>query len=180
MTTSRDEPLATVLDDGGRVALRFRRRLPHPPEKVWRALTESEHLQHWMPCDLVGERRAGAALTLPFWPAHVERYGIDDPVLQGEIRVWEPPSVFEWTWDTEVLRWELAADGDGTVLTFTTWPGDDDPAGAANTAAGYHVCLDALAGLLDGRSQPPLVDVDVGPWNDRYAELLGVAPAGPS
>ena len=59
MTTSRDEPLATVLDDDGRVALRFRRRLPHPPEKVWRALTESEHLQHWMPCDLVGERRAG-------------------------------------------------------------------------------------------------------------------------
>ena len=30
----------------GRPALRFTRRLAHPPEKVWRALTEPELIAH--------------------------------------------------------------------------------------------------------------------------------------
>lgn len=32
--------------------LRFARRLPHAPEKVWRALTEPEHLSVWFPTDI--------------------------------------------------------------------------------------------------------------------------------
>ena len=27
----------------------------HPPEKVWRALTEPEHLAHWFPTTIEGE-----------------------------------------------------------------------------------------------------------------------------
>lgn len=96
-----------------------------------------------MPCDIVGGRREGADIEMPFWPPHVEKYGIQTPTLHGKIRVWDPPRVFEWTWDTDVLRWELAADDDATILTFTTWLGNDD-AGAANTAAGYHACLASL------------------------------------
>ncbi len=122
-----DPTMATLLEADGRVGLRFVRHLAHPPEKVWRAITESEHLQHWMPCDIVGERRAGATVELPFWPAHVEAYDIEDPILAGEIRVWDPPSVFEWTWASDLLRWELVPDGDGTVLTLTTWFGDAGP-----------------------------------------------------
>ena len=30
------------------------RDLPHPPAKVWRALTEPEHLREWAPFDAVG------------------------------------------------------------------------------------------------------------------------------
>ena len=76
-----DPTMATLLEADGQVGLRYVRRLAHPPEKVWRALTESEHLRHWLPCDIVGERRAGAPIELPFWPEHVESYGIEDPVL---------------------------------------------------------------------------------------------------
>lgn len=171
-----DRPVATVLSDDGRLGLRYERRLAHPPEKVWRALTESEHLRHWMPCDLVGERRAGARLELPFWPDHVARYGIDEPTPEGEIVVWQPPAVFEWTWSTDVLRWELTPAGGGTHLTFTTWLGDGDPAGAAGAGAGYHVCLDALAELLDTGSAGPLVDAGTERWQAAYAEAVaGVA-----
>jgi uncharacterized protein YndB with AHSA1/START domain len=174
-----DAPLATVLDDEGRVGLQYLRRLAHPPEKVWRALTESEHLQHWMPCDLIGERRAGARLELPFWPAHVEKYGIETPTLQGEIRAWDPPRLFEWTWDTDVLRWELEAVDGGTVLTFTTWLGDDRMGGdLANTGAGYHVCLDHLAAWLDDEPRGALVDADVGPWEARYTAAVEAALEG--
>jgi len=42
--------------------LRFTRSLPHPPEKVWRALTEPEHLDAWFPTTIEGDRQAGAAL----------------------------------------------------------------------------------------------------------------------
>jgi uncharacterized protein YndB with AHSA1/START domain len=31
------------------IAVRFTRLLPHPPEKVWRALTEAGHLAAWFP-----------------------------------------------------------------------------------------------------------------------------------
>jgi uncharacterized protein YndB with AHSA1/START domain len=164
--------MGTAVHAEGHWTLRFERRLRHPPEKVWRALTESEHLQHWMPADIVGERRAGAPIELPFWPAQVERYRIEQPVLHGEIRVWEPPEVFEWTWDVDVLRWELRADGEGTVLTFTTRLGEPSAEHPANTAAGYHVCLDQLIELLDTGSVGPLEDADVSELEQRYGEAL--------
>ena len=123
--------LGTIRRQPNGLSVRYVRRFRHPPERVWQALTESDHLRHWMPCDIVGERRAGATIELPFWPDHVSKYDIETPTLHGEIRVFQPPAVFEWTWDTDVLRWELAPDGDGTVLTFTTLLGDD-VAGARN------------------------------------------------
>ncbi|PZG03110.1 SRPBCC domain-containing protein, partial [Nonomuraea aridisoli] len=38
-----------TLHPDGRTTLRLQRRLPHPPEKVWRAITEPEHLAAWFP-----------------------------------------------------------------------------------------------------------------------------------
>lgn len=166
-----DDDLGTLqrTDDG--YVVRFERIFAHPRQKVWAAITESEHLAHWLPCDIVGERTAGAAITLPFWPAHVERYGIDTPELDGHIEVWDPPSVFEWWWSTDRLRWELHDIADGTRLVFTTWLGPQGH-GAAGTAAGYHACLANLTELLDTGTAPPLVDVDVTPFETAYGELV--------
>ena len=166
------EPMASVLHDSDRVGLRYHRSLGHPPAKVWRALTESEHLRHWLPCDIVGERRAGADVQLPFWPDHIETF--DEPMLTGQILVWEPTSVFEWTWAGDVLRFEFAPRDHGTALTFTTWFADPDI--TAGAGAGYHVCLDHLARLLDGAGDLPLTDESVRAEADRllqrYTELL--------
>jgi uncharacterized protein YndB with AHSA1/START domain len=49
-------------ETGGTWRLRFERRLAHPPEKVWRALTEPEHLEAWFPTTIEGEFETGAAL----------------------------------------------------------------------------------------------------------------------
>lgn len=89
--------------------------------------------------------------------------------------------MFEWSWDTDRLRWELAADGDDTILTLTVWIGEpqkhgadggspDDATGTASAAAGYHVCLDHLQALLDDAE--PLVEAGVGGLQARYRELL--------
>src|SRR5438874_2545629 len=44
---------------GGRWRVRFTRRLGHPPEKVWRALTEPAHLATWFPTTIEGDRADG-------------------------------------------------------------------------------------------------------------------------
>jgi uncharacterized protein YndB with AHSA1/START domain len=168
-----DSSTATLLEADGGVALRFVRHLAHRPEKVWRAITESEHLGAWFPADIVGPRETGATIELPFWPAHVEAYGIPTPVLDGQILVWQPPEVFELMWSTDRLRFELAPDGDGTTLTFTTWLSDAGK-GAEQTAAGYHLCFDQLAELLDtGSVRTPLVELSVDRLEQHYREAFG-------
>src|ERR1700737_5024670 len=52
--------------DDGPSRLRFVRILPHPPERVWRAITEPDELIHWFPTTIEGERAAGAALRFSF------------------------------------------------------------------------------------------------------------------
>lgn len=182
MTTSTDR-LGTVLRGDGRMGLRYVRRLRHRPDKVWRALTESDQLRHWFPCDIVGERVPGAELQLPFWPEHVEAHGIATPVVPGRLHVWDPPHVFEWSWDTDRLRWELEADGDATVLTLTVWIGDprahgpdggspDDATGTASAAAGYHVCLDQLEVVLVEGEAGPLTGTDPQQLQSQYRALV--------
>lgn len=141
----------------GRYQLRFRRSLGHPPEKVWRALTEPEHLRAWFPADIEGERAAGARLRFVF------RHDEGDP-SEGEMRVYDPPSVLEFRWGDELLRFELEPEGDGTVLTFLNT--FDELGKAARDAAGWHTCLDVLAYELGGETPP-------WPHRERWAEVHG-------
>ncbi|HEX6165290.1 MAG TPA: hypothetical protein VFZ30_00780, partial [Acidimicrobiales bacterium] len=93
------------------------------------------------------------------------------PTVPGTIRVWDPPRVFEWTWDTDLLRWELEPTDEGTLLVLTTWLGDTDTP-VVNTAAGYHVCLAHLVELLDTGHADPVVEDDPTPWEARYQDIL--------
>jgi uncharacterized protein YndB with AHSA1/START domain len=129
----------------GRWRLRYVRRLPHPREKVWRALTEPEHLAAWFPAKIEGGWAAGAPL----------RFVIVDwelPPTEGEVLAVEPPSLLEYRWDTDVLRFELEPDGDGCVLTFLDT--FDELGKAARDGAGWHACLDALELDLGGEEAP--------------------------
>jgi uncharacterized protein YndB with AHSA1/START domain len=125
--------LGTLSHQGDRWTLSFTRRLAHPREKVWRAVTEPEHLKAWYPQEIVGECRAGD--------------GFD-----GQMLVFDPPSVMEFTWGPDLLRIELEPDGAGTLLTLTDT--FDDQGKAARDAAGWHECLDLLASDLDSTPRP--------------------------
>jgi uncharacterized protein YndB with AHSA1/START domain len=147
-----ERDLGRIVYDGDLVGVRFVRHYPHPIQRVWRAITESDQLRAWFPCDIVGKRAEGAEIACEFWPAHVAKYSIPEPVMTGEVQVWEPPRIFQWTWGGDVLRFELEPVAIvETTLTFTSWLVETRAEGAANTAAGYHVCLTALEALLDGR-----------------------------
>jgi len=138
---------------GDRWQLHFTRRLPHPPEKVWQALTMPEHLEAWFPNDIEGERKEGATLR------HVFRSG-EAPDMEGEMRVFQPPAVLEFTWGDDLLRFELRAtdDGNATVLDFVDVL--EDVGKAARDGAGWHVKFDALEAHLAGEpAQPDEMDV---------------------
>ncbi|MGH9265874.1 MAG: SRPBCC family protein [Acidimicrobiales bacterium] len=142
---------------GDRWTLTFVRRLPHPPEKVWRALTEPEHLAAWFPSEIHGERAAGAPLRFVF--AHGE-----GPPTEGEMLTYDPPSVLEYRWEQEVLRFHLRPEGDGCVLTFVDT--FDELGKAARDGAGWHACLDVLEHHLAG-TEPPWTPQ--GHWSDVHA-----------
>src|SRR5581483_10379018 len=89
-------------------SLSFEFDLPHPPEKVWRALTDPELLAEWL-LPVVGlELRPGAALTLkaqpqPGW----------DGIVNGRVLEVEAQRKLSYAW--------VVGDID-TVVTFTLTP----------------------------------------------------------
>ena len=158
-----DAELGTLAREGDRWTLTFTRHLPHPQDRVWRAVTEPEQLAAWFPQQIVGERRTGARLRFVS--------SVGDP-FEGEMLVYEPPSVLELTWGTDRLRIELRPDGVGTVLTLIDT--FDDLGKAAHDAAGWHECLDRLGAEL--------ADAELPAWGDhwrvvrpRYVKRLGPA-----
>jgi uncharacterized protein YndB with AHSA1/START domain len=108
---------------------------------VWRALTEPAHLKAWFPTTIEGERAPGAPLRF----AHRDDAA---PPFDGEMITYEPPSLLEFRWGPDRLRFELQADGDGTVLTLRDTL--EELGKAARDAAGWHVCLDQLDRHLAG------------------------------
>jgi uncharacterized protein YndB with AHSA1/START domain len=132
------------VDDAWRA--RFTRSLDHPPDKVWRALTEPEHLRAWFPTDVEGEWSPGSKLRFVFRED-------EGPDFDGEVLACDPPRLLEYRWGDELLRFELEPAGGGTALTLLVT--FDDVGKAARDGAGWHQCLDLLSDELDGRTPPP-------------------------
>ena len=136
--------------------LRFRRELAHPAEKVWRALTEPEHLKAWFPDHIhVDGWEVGARLEFSSDYDGIEPF-------DGEVLAFEPPSLLEFRWGTDTIRFDVEPRGDSCVLTLTDTI--DELGKAARDAAGWHACLDALEAALDGSAEE-------GPSEERWAEV---------
>ena len=158
-------------------ALQFERRLSHPVEVVWRAITDSGELEHWFPSKVeVGALRTGAEMTFTFEHMPLE----DAPMtLHGRITEFDPPRRFAFYWGDDHLRFELEpapGAGDACVLRLTVLL--DQREKAARDGAGWHVCLDRLERLLAGDDGPAATGASED-WRALYEEYQrrGV-PAG--
>jgi uncharacterized protein YndB with AHSA1/START domain len=74
MTSITGQDFGQLIRRDGRLMIGFTRRLPHSPEKVWRALTEPDHLAAWFPTTIEGERAAGARLHFAFREMEAEPF----------------------------------------------------------------------------------------------------------
>jgi uncharacterized protein YndB with AHSA1/START domain len=163
MRRTSDDDLGVLEQRGDDWTLTFTRRLPHPPERVWRAVTETDHLAAWFPDRIEGDFREGAPLRF------VTQTG---DAFDGEMLVYEPPSVLELRWGTDRIRIEVAPDGDGDGTVLTLRDTFTDLGKAARDGAGWHECLARLDAHLAGAPGPAVDDT----WpavHPRYVDALG-------
>jgi uncharacterized protein YndB with AHSA1/START domain len=167
---------AEVRKDGDKWTLILVRELRHPPAKVWRALTEPEHLREWAPFDADRNMSSVGAVTLS-WVGTPQ-------VSQMSVTRAEEPRLLEYgCGENERLRWELEPQGGGTRLKL--WH-NIDRRFVSMGAAGWHICLDVLDRLLAGEPIGRLVAgeaLQFSGWqrlNAEYAQQFGVElPAWP-
>jgi len=85
------------------------REMPHPPEKVWRALTQPHLIQEWL-------------MKNDFKPAVDHRFTLsgDWGSVDCRVKTVEPNKTLSYTWDamglTSVVTWTLSATKTGTHL----------------------------------------------------------------
>jgi uncharacterized protein YndB with AHSA1/START domain len=159
----------TAQDD--RWTLVFVREMRHPPERVWAALTQPAELAGWAPFDADRDLASPGEATLTMVDGET-RMDLPATVIRAQA-----PSLLEYRWGDDLLRWELAPSATGTRLTLRHTVGDGDF--LAKAAAGWHLCL-AVADLrLGGEDVGPIRGRDAmnHGWqelHDAYAAELGV------
>ena len=157
-------PTGAVVVEGDRATLVFRRHLHHPPESVWKALTDPSELTNWYMTKASIDGRQGGAIDFLAGPSRLH--------VTGVILTWDPPRVFEHEWkvaprtelpsgEDAIIRWELRRDGDGTVLHLEHRKLNRQT--ALGFAPGTHAFLDRLEAQLGGQPLPN--------WQERYQQV---------
>jgi uncharacterized protein YndB with AHSA1/START domain len=90
------------------------KEMPHPPAKIWRALTDSSLIDQWLLSNdfqpIVGHKFTLRATPMPNWTG----------IIDCEVLVVEPPSRLSYTWASmglgTVVTWTLSATQGGTRL----------------------------------------------------------------
>jgi len=163
---------AEVRQDGEKWTRILVRELRHPPDKVWKALTDPASLREWAPFD--ADRSLGAV-------GLVKLTTVGAPTPQtSETRVTraEEPRLLEYRWGDNDIRWQLEPLSGGTRLTL--WH-HIDRGFISMGAAGWHICLDVLERLL---AEGPIGRIVAGDamkfgWprlNTEYAKRFGIEP----
>jgi uncharacterized protein YndB with AHSA1/START domain len=90
------------------------REMPHPQEKIWRALTEGHLIEEWLMTNdfqpVVGHRFTFRATPVPGWSG----------IIECEVKAVEPHSRLAYSWGTmgmeSVVTWTLTPTEGGTHI----------------------------------------------------------------
>jgi len=161
---------AEVRKDGDEWTLILVRDLRQPPEMVWRALTEPEQLREWAPFD--ADRNLDT-----IGPVMLATVAAPKPqVSPSNVTRADAPSLLEYSWGENKVRWELKPHAKGTRLIL--WHNIDRKY-ISMGAAGWHICLDVLDRFLAGDPLGRIVGADAMKFewqrlNTEYAKQFGV------
>jgi uncharacterized protein YndB with AHSA1/START domain len=98
-----------TMTDAATRSVVIERELPHPPEKVWRALTQGPLLEEWL-------------MKNDFQPVVGHRFNFraDWGAVDGEVLTVEPAKTLSYTWAAygleSIVTWTLTPTGNGTHL----------------------------------------------------------------
>jgi len=153
--------LATIRKSEEVYIAEFERSLKHSVEEVWSFLTENEKLKMWFPELSIKELVAGGTIKFDMGNGSFEKMTILEV---------QPLQVLEYTWDKDVVRFELSSVEDGCKLSLIekiTRLNDHTP----RDLAGWHVCLDVIAALLDDTKLDDRKE-HWKAWYERYREAI--------
>lgn len=139
---------------------RFERHFNHSVEEVWSFLTENEKLKKWFPELLVEDLREGGIIKFDMQDGTFEEMKIIELATH---------SVLQYTWGEDQVRFELYPESEGCRLVLVEMINkitDHTP----KDLAGWHVCLDVINALLDGRTLESREN-EWKPWYEKYKEL---------
>jgi uncharacterized protein YndB with AHSA1/START domain len=118
------------------------REMPHPPEKIWRALTESTLIGEWL-------------MKNDFQPVVGHRFNLraDWGVVDCQVLAVEPNKTLSYTWAAygldSVVTWNLSATRTGTHLRMEhSGFGPDQQQAYDGAKAGWQQFLAALEQVL--------------------------------
>ncbi|GHI01626.1 SRPBCC family protein [Neobacillus kokaensis] len=139
----------------------FERHLQHSVEEVWSWLTENEKLSQWFK-----ELRAGALQEGGYMTFNMQNGTLEElPIYEFKMY-----SVLEFSWWADTVRFELSPETDGCKLTMIeklVEITDHTP----KDVAGWHVCLDVIEALMDGRTIERMEEWKK--WYEKYQEAIG-------
>jgi len=167
---------AEVRKEGASWTLVLVRELRHPPAKVWQALTDPAQLREWAPFD--ADRNLAST-----GPAKLSTVGAPaSQTSETQVTRAEAPSLLEYNWGGNDMRWQLEPLGSGTRLTL--WH-NIDRRYISMGAAGWHICIDVMDHLVGGQPLGRIVGGEAMKFewarlNVEYAKQFGIeAPAWP-
>jgi uncharacterized protein YndB with AHSA1/START domain len=147
--------------------IKFERRLEHPKEMVWKAITDQNEIFRWLP-DYKGtfDGYKGGSIDL----LNV----VSGSHVTGKVLVCDLYHVFEHEWHIapnqmfpqgepeSIIRWDLKQDGESNTL-LTVTHSNLTKSTALTFAPGWHAYLDRLGAVLN--NQVP------SNWAHRFAEV---------
>jgi uncharacterized protein YndB with AHSA1/START domain len=167
---------ATIEKDGEKWTLVLVRNLPHPPARVWTAITDPEHLREWAPFD--ADRNLGTVGVVTFTTAKAPKLHVAETYIKRA----DAPRALEYSWGGNDMRWELEPlEGGGTRLKL--WHSIDRRF-ISMGAAGWHICFDVLDRFLSGQPIGRIVGGDAMKFewkrlNVEYAKQFGIEAKDP-
>lgn len=140
---------------------RYERHFNHPVERVWARLTDNEQLNEWFAELSIDDLRVGGLVKFDMRDGTFEEMRILDL---------ETNAVLEYEWGADRVRFELYPEGEGCrLLMMETITSINDH--THKDLAGWHVCLDVIGALLDGRVVEKR-DEQWAEWRGRYEQAV--------
>ena len=130
-------------------SLVIERELPHPPEKIWRALTQGWLIKEWLMDNdfqpVVGHKFTFRSTPVPNW----------NGVIDSEVLIVEPNKKLSYSWGTmgmeSVVEWTLAPTKTGTLVRMEhSGFGSDQDAAYKGATYGWQKFIGNLERVVAG------------------------------